>query len=414
MVGWAADLTWNRFVGHLCWMIELTTTDVAHGGYCVGRCDGVVIFVTGALPGEVVRVEVTGKRSKLWYARVVEVVEASPDRIAHIWPLAEGAGVGGADLGHVSLDGGRRWKAQVVAQQLLRVAHQAVDVQVEEAPFEGMPSAWRTRVVLQVDQAGRLGMYAAKSHQIVPVDGMPLAHEEIQQAIAEDLAAGMVRAAGGSISYVRASGSGLVRVGRGWAQGADMVEEIVRNSYGCWNYQVAAGGFWQVHRRAPDVLVEAVLDAVGDLTGPVYDLYAGAGLFTVPLAERAPVTAIEGAPQGVAALRHNTAGMEVEPRLGDVARTLTDYQTTGGVVVCDPPRSGAGAATVAQIVRLRPDKVVYVACDPTALARDIAIFAQAGYQLARLRSFDLFPYTHHVECLAVLVRSAHSQAGAVG
>lgn len=397
-------------------IIELNPTDVAHGGYCVARHDNIVVFVTGALPGEVVRAEVTRRRSKLWYARVVEVLQASPDRIEHVWPLAEATGIGGADLGHVSLEAGRRWKARVIENQMLRMAHMDVDVEVEQAPGDDERAglAWRTRVTVQVDRSGTLGMYAAKSHDIVAVDSMPLAHEEIQEAIARDLNQGL--RGPGTRLYVRSSGSGLTTYDRltqdrdrrtGSSSHAGTVKEIVRTAYGDFSYEVAADGFWQVHREAPRVLVEAVLDAVGECEGPVFDLYAGAGLFSVPLAQGVSesVTAVEGSPSAVTHLRFNTAGLNVECYEGDVAEVLSELTPVGhGTIVCDPPRSGAGGPAVKHMARMDVDTIVYVACDPAALARDVADFAARGYTLASIRAFDLFPMTHHTETLAVLVK----------
>lgn len=390
-------------------IIDVTTTDVAHGGYCVARHEGVVVFVTGALPGERVEVEITGKRARMWYGRVVSVTTPSPDRIPHVWPLAESAGIGGADLGYVSLEAGRRWKARVVDAQMARIAHETTHALVEPVGSDEARGglAWRTRVTFQVDPSGRLGMYGAKSHVIHPVDGMPLAHEEIQAALGEDIERGVREAAGGTRAYVRPSGSPLVAVDRVGTTSPPRtsVVETVRTQRGEWTYEVAADGFWQVHRDAPRVLVEAVLEAVGDADGPMWDLYCGAGLFTQPLADLGhPVTAVESSPAAARDCRTNTAGRSVECLTGDVAAVLSGFEPVGaGAVVCDPPRSGAGAEAVAQISRLGPTRVVYVACDPAALARDVALFAGYGYDLASLRAFDLFPVTHHVECVATLV-----------
>ena len=410
-------------------IIELTTTDVAHGGYCVARFDGRVVFVTGALPGEQVDVEITEKRSKMWYGRVVDVLTPSPDRIPHVWGLAERTGIGGADLGHVSLEAGRRWKTRVIETQMSRIAHLSTHVVVEPAPGDEARRglAWRTRVTFQVDSSGRLGMYGAKSHTIHPVDGMPLAHEDIQAVLSFDIDHEFPNLAGGTRTYVRPSASPLVVVdhlprtrrsgpttvvravdvdhpGRTHPALAT-VTEGVRTPQGEWTYDVAADGFWQVHREAPSILVQAVLESVGSPDAPILDLYCGSGLFTQPLTDLGPVTAIEASPQAVASCRKNTRGRNVTCLEGDVSAVLAELPSSNtGVVVCDPPRSGAGAPTVAQISRLSPDKVVYVACDPAALARDIAIFAQHGYELETLRAFDLFPMTHHVECLATLTQ----------
>jgi tRNA/tmRNA/rRNA uracil-C5-methylase (TrmA/RlmC/RlmD family) len=210
------------------------------------------------------------------------------------------------------------------------------------------------------------------------------------------------------VSYVRPSGSALrVLAHPDLDADPDPVTETVAGAAGCWSWQVGSGGFWQAHRGAPAVLVGAVLAAVGDHRGPVVDLYAGAGLFPVPQAERCggPVVAVEADPQAVRWLRHNTAGRPVDCRAGDVAQVVADLAADPpAVVVADPPRSGAGLPAVAAIARLRARQIVYVGCDPAGLARDVSGLVQAGYQLDTLRAFDLFPMTHHVECLAVLHR----------
>ncbi|MCL2470682.1 MAG: class I SAM-dependent RNA methyltransferase [Propionibacteriaceae bacterium] len=386
-------------------IVQLETTDVAHGGYCVARHEGMVVLVSGAAPGEVVDAEITAQRAKLWYGRTVRVHQASADRVPHPWDLAERMGIGGADLGHVSLEAGRRWKARVIETQMLRLAHLPVEVEVEEVPGDqdrrGL--GWRTRVTLQVC-LGRVGMYAAKSHQIVEVDGMPLAHEDIHQAICADVARG-VSGPDGPRLYVRSSESDLVVHTEADCATPVTVEEEVRTYDGRWTYRVGADCFWQVHRQAPAVLVEAVLAGVAGVPGPVADLYAGAGLFTQPLADLRgdPVTAVEASARSADFLRANTAGQDVVCLVGDVVDVLSTFcPGSGGVVVCDPPRRGAGSQAVQQMARLGPDRIVYVACDPAALARDVSLFDGFGYDLTSLRAFDLFPLTHHVESVAVL------------
>jgi tRNA/tmRNA/rRNA uracil-C5-methylase (TrmA/RlmC/RlmD family) len=158
------------------------------------------------------------------------------------------------------------------------------------------------------------------------------------------------------------------------------------------------------------VLVSAVLGATGPLDGArVLDLYAGAGLFTLPLAdavgEDGAVLAVEGDARGVRDLRRAVHDRpQVTLRGGDVAHVLTSGLGGADVVVLDPPRTGAGGRVVEAIGALRPGRVVYVACDPAALARDVALFAVAGYGLEALSGYDLFPMTHHVEAVAVLTR----------
>jgi tRNA/tmRNA/rRNA uracil-C5-methylase (TrmA/RlmC/RlmD family) len=155
--------------------------------------------------------------------------------------------------------------------------------------------------------------------------------------------------------------------------------------------------------------VDAVLDALDPRPGEsVLDLYAGVGLFAAFLAERVGpsgrVVAIEGDRRASALSAVNVPAAEVAA--GDVAAILANaYPEPFDLVVLDPPREGARGAVVDAVVARRPRAVAYVACDPAALARDVAIFGSHGYRLERLRAFDLFPMTHHVECVALLTKT---------
>jgi tRNA/tmRNA/rRNA uracil-C5-methylase (TrmA/RlmC/RlmD family) len=174
-------------------------------------------------------------------------------------------------------------------------------------------------------------------------------------------------------------------------------------------FSVADDGFWQVHPGAPRVLVETVVDVLEPQRGErVLDLYAGVGLFTAFLADRVgadSVVAVEGHP---GAARDASDNLPPGARVfrGDVARLLaSQLDEPFDLVVLDPPREGARRAVVEQVVDRSPRATAYVACDPAALARDVAIFAEHGYDLTALRAFDLFPMTHHVECVALLEKT---------
>lgn len=173
-------------------------------------------------------------------------------------------------------------------------------------------------------------------------------------------------------------------------------------------FAVADDGFWQVHPGAPDVLVTTVLEMLRPQPGEsALDLYAGVGLFAAFLLEAVGepgrVVAIEGDEVASALSAENCPGAEVQA--GDVAGVLdAAFDEPFDLVVLDPPREGARRSVVEHVVRRTPRAVAYVACDPAALARDLAIFAEHGYTLGALRAFDLFPMTHHVECVALLSR----------
>ena len=409
-------------------VVELEVGPVAHGGHCVARLDGRVVFVRHSLPGERVRAAITEGGSRFWRADAVEVLQASPDRVEPAWPEAGPDGVGGGELAHVALPAQRRWKADVLSDQLRRIAHIERDVEVEAAPGDDERGGlgYRTRVELVAGPDGRAGMRRVRSHDVVALTGMPLATEEVAALAEAEGVWSRQWTPGARLELVApAEGEPVLLVdGTPWRRGrADTrpnarraVTELVRLESGEYRYRVAADGFWQVHREAPGVLGGAVLDAVGDVAGAtVLDLYAGAGLFTLPLADAVGtsgrVIAVEGDARAVKDARRNAHDLRhVDLRLGAVDRVLAEGDAGGAgvpgadVVVLDPPRAGAGRAVVDAIAERAPSRVVYVACDPAALARDVGYLEERGYELASLRAFDLFPHTHHVEAVAVLNR----------
>ncbi|WP_402464952.1 class I SAM-dependent RNA methyltransferase [Isoptericola aurantiacus] len=409
--------------------LELDVGPVAHGGHCVARHEGRVVFVRHTLPGERVRARVTEGGARYWRADAVEVLAASPDRVTPAWPAAGPGGVGGGELSHVALPAQRRWKADVLAEQLQRLAGLTRDVVVEAAPGDDERGGlgYRTRVGLVTDAEGRAGMRRFRSHDVVPLDAMPLGTPEVAALAATEGVFTRRWRPGRQLELVAPAGGAdplVLLDGTPWRRGrADTrpnarraVTETLAVRGVEHRYRVAADGFWQVHREAPGVLAGAVLDAVGDVDGAtVLDLYSGAGLFTLPLAAAVGpsgrVVAVEGDTQAVKDARRNVHGLgHVELRLGAVDRVLADGDAAGegvgaaDVVVLDPPRAGAGRAVVDAVAARAPRRVVYVACDPAALARDVGLLAGHGYTLGPLRAFDLFAHTHHVEAVAVLER----------
>lgn len=409
-------------------VVELEVGPVAHGGHCVARHEGRVVFVRHALPGERVRARLTdaGETAKFWRADAVEILDASADRVASAWPAAGPGGVGGGELAHVALPAQRVWKQAVLEEQLRRLARDERSVPVHAAPGDDERGGlhWRTRIDLVADAQGRAGMRAHRSHDVHALDAMPLATERIEALGLFDRrwpAGARIEAvapAGGDTPVVLVDGAPF-DLSRGRPDlrpnaRASVREEVRRGAVG-YAYRVAAAGFWQVHREAPGVLVDAVLTGLGDVTGAtVLDLYAGAGLFTVSLADAVAdgeVVSVEGDARAVRDARRNVHDRpNVELHAGDVARVLAGTQDADSdvvhadAVVLDPPRTGAGRRVVDAIAALRPERVVYVACDPAALARDVALFAGAGYGLVDVQGYDLFPMTHHVEAVAVLAR----------
>lgn len=395
-------------------VVELDVGAAAHGGSCVARLDGRVVFVRHALPGEQVRARITEVAKSFARADAVEVLRPSPRRVEPPCPVARPDGCGGCDWQHAELGHQREIKAGIVAEQLRRLAGIEREVVVEALPGGGFD--WRTRVRFAVDEHGRAGFRKSRSHEVVAVDHCPIAHPVVEAAGVEQKQwnrAVEVEVAGSASSgerVLRTTGrrDGVVRT-----HGADHLIEVAAGR----RFRVSAGGFWQVHPHAADVLTGAVMAGVGTRQGErVLDLYAGAGLFAASLAiavgPSGQVTAVESSAQAGADAAHNLADLpQVRVVRGDVLKTLVGTNDPVDVVVLDPPRSGAGAKVVNAMCRLEPRIIAYVACDPAALGRDLATFAVAGYPLASLRAFDLFPQTHHVECVAIVRRDAQQRTG---
>jgi tRNA/tmRNA/rRNA uracil-C5-methylase (TrmA/RlmC/RlmD family) len=379
---------------------------VAHGGHFVARHEGRVVFVRHALPGERVRARVTegDEGSKFLRADAVAVLDASPDRVEPPCPFAGPGRCGGCDFQHVSLEAQRRLKADVVAEQLRRLARLDVDVVVEPVPGDDTGLGWRTRVQFAVDDGGRAGLRRHRSDRVEPVDRCRIAHPGLPEATTRrwpgrESVEAIVSAAGEAM-LVETALDGTVS---GNAQ--VLHEEAAGRAF-----EVTGSGFWQVHPGAAEVLVRAVLGALEPRPGErALDLYSGVGLFSAFLAAHVgssgSVVAVESDPAAVADAARNLAGLSnVEPVVDRVERALRRGRLGDAcdLVVLDPPRVGARREVVEGIVALAPRAVAYVACDPGALARDVATFAEQGYRLVRLRAFDLFPMTHHVECVALL------------
>lgn len=445
-------------------ILELEVGAVAHGGHCVARHEGRVVFVRHALPGERVRARVTAGDADSRYLRAdaVEVLTASPDRVVPPCPYAGPGRCGGCDWQHAGLDAQRRLKADVVMEQLRRLAGIDLPVVVEPVPSEVDGLGWRTRVRYAVDAQGRAGFRRHRSHVVVPIDRCLIAHPDVDatgvtrlqwpgtDAVevatsssgermvviepAEPAAAAPSRGDRRPIRPVRGRSSSAVSSTTRTATtgtcatlpAVDATSVLVagtpdalvvrgrrhlREDAAGRQWRVS-GGFWQVHPGAAEVLVGAVLAALEPQLGEsALDLYSGVGLFAGALADRlgagGSVTAIEGIASAVRDARRN---LHDAPTVRLVAAPVEQWlagenMESVDLVVLDPPRAGARRNVVERIAGLRPRAVAYVACDPAALARDLAYFHAVGYELRDLRAIDLFPMTHHVECVAALVRA---------
>ncbi|MFD0020206.1 class I SAM-dependent RNA methyltransferase [Streptomyces sp. NPDC058382] len=425
---------------------EVEVGPVAHGGHCIARtAEGQVLFVRHTLPGEKVVAKVTDGTadSRFLRADAVRIIEASKDRVKAPCPFAGPGKCGGCDWQHAKPGAQRRLKGEVITEQLQHLA----GLTPEEAGWDGtvMPAegdklppgevpAWRTRVQYAIDEDGRVGLRKHRSHDIEIIDQCLIAAPGVselgiekqdwpQMATVEAIAATgsndrqviLTPREGGrlplveldkpvSVLRVDERDGGVHRVhGRGF----------VRERADDRTYRVGSGGFWQVHPQAADTLVRAVMQGLLPRKNDMaLDLYCGVGLFAGAIGQRigekGAVLGIESGKRAVEDARHNLKDLErVRIEHGKVDQVLPRTGITEcDLIVLDPPRAGAGKQVVKRLSALGARKIAYVACDPAALARDLAYFAEGGYKVRTLRAFDLFPMTHHVECVAILEPAA--------
>lgn len=397
-------------------LIDLTVGPVAHGGHCVARYEGRVVFVRHALPGEQVRALVTEARpGSFCRADAVQIVAAVEGRVTPPCVHFRPGGCGGCDFQHASPELQRELKTTVLAEQLQRLAK--VELPAGQGVVEPLPGdgfGWRTRVrwglALQ-DGAALLGPRVQRSAAIVPVG--PDAPCRIASAGLSALAVEVAGQLGPDLEpddtyemVLTMGEDGVEHVTEVGAEDADVVRETVKGR----SFAVAADGFWQAHPAAATTYVDAVLDLLpDDLTGlTAWDLYGGVGLFAAFLAEAVGVTGtvhtVELDRAAVALARHNLADLApVRVTSGMVEKVIPRLPGAVDVVVLDPPRTGAGKKVVDAIASRTPAVIVYVACDPAALARDTSFLAGAGYRLDAVRAFDAYPQTHHLEAIARFV-----------
>lgn len=406
-----------------------------HGGEGVARIEGKAVFVPGTIPGELVRVRVTDDRKNWARAELVQVLEPSADRVVPPCPYVPVCG--GCDLQHVAPPAQRTLKARVVREQLERLGR-LDDPPVEDCRAVGPDLGYRNQARLHAAADGRLGFHREGTTDVVPIDRCLIlgsAPQAIRDEVGDSTGAVEVTVRGhpatGSGAAVLTPGPGPLETPAGdfdlllrQPDGATiamrgdgvLTEEVAGHRFG-----FPADGFFQVNSAGAEAIVDAVLELCGELRGLlVWDLYAGVGLLSLPLAAAgAEVVAVEGHEGSCtwaarnaeqAGLTLSVAHEPVEAFTARVRAGAPDDELAGpvfdppDVVVLDPPRVGAGADVCGDLAALHPGQIVYVSCDPAALARDARTLADLGYRLRRAIPLDLFPQTHHVETVALFAR----------
>ena len=393
-------------------LVQVTIEKVAHGGRFIARHEGAVIFVRHAIPGENCTIQITSIGKSFNRADVVSVETPSEFRVVAPCSFAHRNGCGGCDFQHISVAHQRTLKSDVIAEQFARIAKIDLQIDVEEVDAS---THWRTRAIATTDRNGKLGFFKSRSHSIAPVtdclicvEGMnfsEIASRDLKGDVRVEISSSNTGER--SIALAPTRGEEKARL----TEGPAVLHENVLGR----TLEVSQESFWQSHKKAPEVLTQAVLDYAQLQVGEhVLDLYGGVGLFSAAIVDAVGPTGhvdlIEGSKVATADAARNFAPYShITIATGDVAKLLPRI-SAADVVVLDPPRDGAGKEAIAHIARLAPRAIVYVACDPAALARDTAYLADHSYSLVKMRAFDLFPMTHHIECVALYERAEVSSA----
>ncbi len=365
---------------------------MAYGGDALGRVEGKAIFVRGGIAGERVRVVVVQDHGHFARARVLEVLEPSPERVQPRCPhfgFEEETSCGGCAWQHLSYTAQLRWKTDIVREQLRRIGR------LSDAPVrDTLPSpavwAYRNHAQFSVTPGGRLGFQAAGSNRVVPIDVCHIVQPPI-------------------LEWLQSAGRAQPGVRRVDVRFPEPHSAIPTYRVKDVAFCVSTESFFQVNTSLVETLVDLVLARL-DLRGgeTVLDGYCGVGLFArfvAPMA--AKVIGIESSPGAVADARQNLGPLgNVELHEGTVERVLATLAEPVDVAVFDPPRAGCGLEVIRQVVARKIRRVVYVSCDPSTLARDARLLIEGGYRLMEVQPLDMFPHTFHIETVSTWVYSS--------
>jgi 23S rRNA (uracil1939-C5)-methyltransferase len=419
---------------------QLRIEKLIYGGEALGHHQGRTVLVPRVLPGEVVEVEETQTAKGVTRARPVNVIEASPERVEA--PCKYFGKCGGCQYQHLRADRQSEWKREILRETLRRIGKINWD---KEIPVHAAhPWNYRNQAQFKISKSEtgiKLGFFEAESHRLVSVDECMILSPRLNavlgalrgetwpeifsecneiELLADDSDEKVMMTLHGK--FAPAQGESLAQSLLGELPGVVSVV-VKRNgqfgvygepalSYGAgeFRYRVSPGSFFQASRHLLPELVEVVTRGEGGSLA--LDLFAGVGLFTLPLARCFDqVFGVEGNQTAAADLAANvrfhqldnvrTSGESAYDFLRRFARAMPD------LVVLDPPRVGVGARTLDLLIKLRPARVHYVSCHPPTLARDLAHLTHLGYTVISIAMFDFFPHTSHIECLAQLTKSAH-------
>ena len=390
---------------------EVTVEKLVYGGDGLARLDGRVVFAPFVLPGERILARAEQEKPGMVRARMLEVLEAAPDRVVAPCPVY--GRCGGCHYQHAPYEYQLVAKRAILVEALQRVGKMMPPAEIAVVAAE--PFGYRNRVQLHVEEK-RLGYREARSHKLCAVTECPVGSPKINQAIA---ALAKMQRDWRWPRFIKSlevftderevqinvleTDRPVARRFFDWCE--TQIPGLVEGALDYRSeFRVSSNSFFQVNRLLIDRLVDAAIEGAEGETA--LDLYAGVGLLSMPLARRfREVTAVESGAGAVRDLQFNAvrAGLENLHAMAQTAEEhLAQLEKAPDFVVLDPPRTGLGKAVVGRLSELRPRQITIVACDPATLARDLAGLVAAGYRVEGMTLVDLFPQTYHLETVVRL------------
>lgn len=390
---------------------EIEIEKMVYGGDGLSRREGQVILTPFTLPGEMVRAAPERVQSGVMWANPTNIARTSPDREPAPCPYF--GTCGGCHYQHASYAKQLEIKRDILRETLQRVGKVAAPDKLEIVSAE--PWGYRNRVQLHIRNL-QLGYLQARSHQLCAIDHCPISSPAINASIATlrrmlrdrrwPKFIGRIELFTNETDFqlnVLETGQPVARRFFEWC--ANELPGLVPAAFDYLEYRVSRGSFFQVNRFLVNRLIEVALRGAEGETA--LDLYAGVGLFSLPLARRfTQVTAVESGAGAIRDLQFNAerAALAITTENCAADAYLQQLAIAPDFVLADPPRTGLGKNVVTRLLELRPKRIGIVACDPATLGRDLAALLTGGYNLEQLTMIDLFPQTFHIEAVAQLAR----------
>lgn len=371
-------------------------------GECIGRLDGLTVFVAHALPGEQAEIEIIHRRRNFARARITRLLRTSPNHVPA--PCPHFGACGGCDWQHIRYEAQLRFKTDILREQLARIGR-LVNAQVRECIPSPLPYGYRNCIQLIASANGRLGYRARNSHDAIEIEACPIVDAHLNALINEVNAAVQP----GVTVDLRTDGVKALYTQLNSGHSSTMTLHF---EVGGEQYSASSDSFFQINTRVAELLIGEVMQALEPSNNAcVLDLYCGVGLFTMPIARRANrVVGVEASASAVADARANTTMFDqrvtiLQDDVADALNRRVIREQRWDAVVLDPPRAGALKQALDALIALGAPRLVYVSCDPATLARDAHTLCNSGYSLKHVQPLDMFPQTRHVETVAVFSRA---------